>query len=269
VRIIHIRPILEKLRYQFLYLHFKIIKLLCRSHPMPVKYWLFLSLIMRIIFQIKNSLCSPHYSLQGRDSLSQTPELKQLLSNDLLGDMSLDKVTIEFLWKQLQKDRPKIIIECGSGVSTLVLAKYTMIDQKDPGERAFIISLEQNEDIKKAIESRLKRSGLDSVVQILFSPLSQSHEYQLDLDSIQYVLRGRKADWVLIDGPFGAEGCRVSTLPALVRFCRMSTKWFLDDAFRDGELKALKIWSSCPEIAVEGIYPLGKGLGLNVILSWK
>lgn len=69
------------------------------------------------------------------------------------------------------------------------------------------------------------------------------------------------ADWVLIDGPFGHPGCRALVLPSILRWLRPNARWYLHDSFRDGELRALREWSKHPEIVVEGVIPVGKGLG--------
>jgi hypothetical protein len=42
-------------------------------------------------------------------------------------------------------------------------------------------------------------------------------------------------------------------------------RWFLDDAFRDGELGVLNQWTGLSGIFVDGIYPIGKGLGAGVV----
>lgn len=75
-----------------------------------------------------------------------------------------------------------------------------------------------------------------------------------------------KVDWILIDGPAGSPGCRFNTLPTLLRFCHVGTRWFIADAFRDAEMKVLHQWQNIQNIAVEGIYPIGKGLATGQVL---
>jgi len=128
-----------------------------------------------------------------------------------------------------------------------------------------VFSLEQDMQIKEAIEGRLTEAGLSEHVRILHTPLSAQGTYQLDIGKLWGLLGSKRADWLLIDGPFGPEGCRVSTLTLLARFCRPGARWFMDDAFRDGELRILREWFGLPGIVVEGIYPIGKGLGTGIV----
>ena len=119
--------------------------------------------------------------------------------------------------------------------------------------------------MKEAVEKRLEACGLKQFVTILHAPISKRGDYQFDANELRKHLGSQEVDWLIIDGPAGPEGCRVSTLPFLARFCRPGARWFLDDAFRDGELKFLNHWDSIPGIEVERIYPIGKGLGAGVV----
>jgi len=192
-------------------------------------------------------------------------ELVGLLHNDLLGAWALDGDSITFLWNVLQQDRPQVIIECGAGVSTLMFAKG--LAEYRSTELSALLSLEQNLWVKEAVERRLEASGLTNCVTVLHAPVSKEGDYRFDSDELSEHLGSKKADWLIIDGPAGPEGCRASTLPFLARFCRPGARWFLDDAFRDGELGVLNDWAGLTEIAVEGVYPIGKGLGTGIVIN--
>lgn len=66
-------------------------------------------------------------------------------------------------------------------------------------------------------------------------------------------------------------GRRVRTAVGLQRFLRwhniavQGARWFLDDAYRDGELEVLNKWTGLTGIIVDGIYPIGKGLGTGFV----
>jgi hypothetical protein len=130
-----------------------------------------------------------------------------------------------------------------------------------------LISLEQNLWVKESIEKRLEDSGLREYATVLYAPLSSGGDYRFDPNQLRKHLGTERADLLIIDGPAGPEGCRASTLSLLARFCRPGARWFLDDAFRDGELGVLNDWAALTEIAVEGIHPMGKGLGAGIIIN--
>jgi len=94
-------------------------------------------------------------------------------------------------------------------------------------------------------------------VTVVHVPL---REGPYDVGKLGVVPPGGHVDWILIDGPSGPPGCRYWTLPALRGHCGPGARWFLDDAFRDGELAILRKWRNVSGIVVEGIYPIGKGL---------
>ena len=186
------------------------------------------------------------------------PELQRLLPPDRLGGWALDAMTVEFLWNRLLSERPSIILECGAGSSTIVFAKYATLNVAPRPVR--IASLEQSASAKTIVDDLLSVAGLSTSVQIFHAPLSPDFKYQFDENAVAASVGQHPADWIFIDGPAGPEGCRTFTLPALLPFCRRGSRWFLDDAFRDGELQTLKAWSSISGLTVEGIYPIGKGL---------
>ena len=71
---------------------------------------------------------------------------KEFLSqNDMLGLWALDEKTIEFLWATIFDKRPEVIIECGSGTSTMILATYaSRIAGGKVHSNPLIVSLEQD-----------------------------------------------------------------------------------------------------------------------------
>lgn len=238
-----------------------------REKPVPLTYWNKFSSLIKYLFPSLHHI-SPHPSvLESTGESLNILELKNALKGEILGKWSLDKITLEFLWKKILLEQPKIIIECGSGVSTLMFAVYTRVFYEMNSYLPTIISLEQKPEIKKAIEERLKGIGLKNAVKVVYSQVNDVGNYIGDMRVIKETLGSNKADLVLIDGPFGPPGCRVNTIYTLSKFCKRNTKWFLDDSFRNGELWILRQWDSMPGVQVEGIYPLGKGLGVGEIVD--
>jgi hypothetical protein len=236
-----------------------------RDRPAPLLYWLVSRLLVGAAFQHLDPLLPSYASLRGTGSSLQIPELRSLLESDELGTWAVDRKTVEVLWAYLQRERPRIVIECGAGVSSVMFAAYAALEQRTTKESAAIFSLEQSCEVKAAIERRLETSGLSDHVNVLHAPTSEQGVYQLDEQELWAKLGARRADWIFIDGPSGPDGCRISTLPLLAKYCRPGTRWFLDDAFRDGELQILRTWSCMPEFTVDGIFPIGKGLATGLV----
>ena len=192
-------------------------------------------------------------------------DLANFLRDDLVTGWTLDGETITFLWNLLLQEQPKVIIECGAGLSTLVIARGLETYGFASSNSRSLVSLEQNLWVKKAVQTRRQACGLEEHVNVMHSPVSERGEYQLDTDMLRAHLGSQKADWIVIDGPSGPDGCRASTLPLLAPFCHPGTRWFLDDAYRDGELQVLNDWKELRGIVVDGIAPIGKGLGMGIV----
>jgi len=250
----------QKARVSLVGAHLGLLGALNGKHPISIRYWLCARRLAGRIFLVSDALAPPHAWLPGRGDDIAVPELRALLQGDVLGVWSLDRDAISLLWRELLKDRPATILEFGAGLSTLVLARYAAME---PGRK--VISVEQRPETRQQAEARLAGAGLAQFVTILHAPVSAEGKYQLDDKAISESLAGRRINWVLVDGPTGPPGCRVWTLGPIVRYCAPGTRWFLDDAFRDGELQTLETWTRWPAVRVEGIYPCGKGLAAGSI----
>ena len=191
-------------------------------------------------------------------------ELRDIFSRCMTGDWALDPVSIGLLWESLQEDRPNSILEFGSGKSTLMLARYA---QSRRPERVTVVSLEQGMTAGAATERLLEESGLGGMVTVLTVPIDDSGFYQAAPDEVAVALGGSQPEWLLIDGPRGPAGCRVDTLLRFGALCSPASHWYLDDAFRDGEMEALKRWNRTPGLRVDGIYPVGQGLATGRIVA--
>jgi hypothetical protein len=83
--------------------------------------------------------------------------LRNILEDDELG---LDTETIERVWRPLEQELPRTILECGSGASTIVFAKHLSTRRASLNSRFQLISLEQNPDWIDKIRARLERLDL-------------------------------------------------------------------------------------------------------------
>jgi hypothetical protein len=233
--------------------------------PIPLRDWLGMRRFMRRVTGGPDTLVPPMETFKGTGASLSDPELARLLASDELGTWALDVATIEVLWERLQAQRPRAVLEFGAGVSTVILARYARWRAAQGLEPAVIVSVEQDAGVRDKVEKRLAEKEISQGVHVLHAPLSAASRYRIDLDAIRRSLDGNKVDWVLIDGPAGPDGCRVSTLPDVMELCADGARWFLDDALRDGEIGILREWSRMRNVTVEGIYPIGKGLATGTV----
>jgi len=234
-----------------------------RDFPIPMGYWILCRKLFGLLTTEPDPLFPTFQSLQSRGDSLEIPQLKKILAGELLGAWALDAQTIKLLWELLWRDTPQLILEFGSGGSTLLFAAYASLLSQRTGLACRVISLEADGEHKAAVERRLKENNLGEASTIL--QLGRDDRGVYDIAMLPDVLAGAAIDYVLVDGPSGPPGCRRDTLPAVLPFCKSGCRWLLDDAFRDGELEFLRSWRRFPKIKIEGIFPVGKGLAAGQV----
>lgn len=180
-----------------------------------------------------------------------------------LGVWSVGPESIDFIADLILRRRPSLVIECGSGVSTLAIALFLSRIGRSPNVR--LVALEQDELYAEATRGLLRRHGLSESVAVIHAPLvedvfgtTRRVRYSLPLE-FELALGGRRAEFIVIDGPVADEGGRFATLPILAPFADRAM-FVMDDALRDSELRTAAEWARIPFITVQGIIPIGKGL---------
>ena len=125
------------------------------------------------------------------------------------------------------------ILECGSGLSTLLLAVYA-------GKRGVsVLSLEQMPEWQAAISSALQRLGLMS--QVVMTPLKRYDGFDW-YDIPQNLPKNVKL--VICDGPPGETfGGRSGLLPVCRKLLADDCMILLDDAERVEEQKIIGSWA--------------------------
>ncbi len=132
------------------------------------------------------------------------------------------------------------IIEFGSGVSTLVIAKY-ISTQKESFQ---FYSIEESQEWSDIIARMLREHGLDQYVTQLVMPIStNANGVQWYDDS--FLNKVEKVDCMIIDGPNATKdkSIRKHALPMLQNKLGKKFSVFLDDCNRPGEFGALQDWS--------------------------
>lgn len=237
------------------------------ARSLPLGYWKTMRALARGLNPVPDALSPPAWRFKGDSSGIHDPALRDMLQDDELGTWALDASVVNFLWKELKADGPCAIVEFGAGVSTVLFAKYASANRASTGRRTVVLTLEQHPGVRDMVAKRLSALGLAQDVFVEHAPLDYIGRYQIDPSRIEARLQRMSADWVLVDGPAGHDGCRVHALPLILPFCSSGTRWFLDDALRDGEIAAMAEWSVNPELRVQGIYPVGKGLGTGTVMK--
>ena len=133
------------------------------------------------------------------------------------------------------------VVECGSGLSTLILAAATA------GSARRIISLEHNEDWAVRVRTALPASA-GSHSDIALTPIKSYGDF--DWYSVDTVERLDAVGFVVCDGPPGStRGGRYGLGPVLKNVLAPGCLVMLDDAARAAERAVIVRW--CRELPAE------------------
>lgn len=233
------------------------------GEPWPLPFWSGARSLLGALFE-GGELLRPASSGPPRGAtVERIAALGLPFGIEELGGWALDADTVLVVREILDRWKPRTIVECGAGRSTLFLAAWA--SEQAAARDVLIVSLEQDEKVLADLSRRLREIGLDQHSRLIHSPTTDQGVYTVRPGELEEMLAGRKAELLLIDGPFGPAGCRRFTLPMLVSYAAESCCWLLDDAFRDGELRALREWAAMTAVKVEGIFPVGKGLAVGSV----
>jgi len=148
---------------------------------------------------------------------------------------------IAMLIGMIQEKKPKLIVELGSGISTIISA-YTL---QSIG-LGVVISLDHEEKYSSITRENLIRHNLQDIATVIHAPLKRinvngSDYLWYDLDSLKNV---EKIDLLIVDGPPHVERttARYPALPLLFDRLSEDAVVVLDDARREGEKQAVQMW---------------------------
>lgn len=160
-------------------------------------------------------------------------------------DWSLDPAALELLLAAVAAGRRRIV-ECGSGVSTVLVARLL----RDRGGGT-LYALEHDPGWAESARGRLAAEGLDRWARVIEAPLGPDPLAQPGCEwySSEALdqLPEAGVDLLLVDGPpaspeSGLERSRYPALPRLAGRLAQGAMVILDDADRAGERWVLERW---------------------------
>lgn len=157
------------------------------------------------------------------------------------------------------KFRPRSVVECSSGISTVVLARCMEII----GE-GHVYSLEHDAEYAVKTRDLLQLHGLSKFATVCNAPLES---IELDKWSGQWyshevLPEDLRIDLLVVDGPpwFVAKTARYPAVPVLHDRFNRNAAVFLDDAARMDEKIAVKMWlEEFPDLALFDVPKCEKG----------
>jgi hypothetical protein len=147
---------------------------------------------------------------------------------------------LELIVDEVINLKPATILECGSGVSTLMLAAAC----RESG-KGRILSLEHQQEYASDLRDIVTSYALQEFATIIDAPLVgtpvNGHDYQwYSLDNLVEC----DIDMMVIDGPPGRlqKNSRYPALPVMAGRMSPACNIFLDDAARQDEREIVRLW---------------------------
>ena len=173
-------------------------------------------------------------------------ELQPLLGDFpiLLGGWAADPLLLRHAVEMLAELRPGLVVECGSGSSTVILARC--LRRLGVGR---LVSLEHDPEFARRTQAQLKLHGVEDVVTLVTAPLVERRAP--DGRALRWYAPNYEpalsapVDVLLVDGPPGSEGprARYPALPLLASHLAPACAVLLDDTDRQDEREIAQEWA--------------------------
>ncbi|MGO3127390.1 MAG: class I SAM-dependent methyltransferase [Luteimonas sp.] len=186
----------------------------------------------RLRFDVLNDAIAMKRILEKFDLAAPAP---------LMSGWAIEPAAMEHLLELVCRDEPRLIVECGSGVSTVWLA----LAAKRYGGR--VIALEHQHQYAEQTRQDLATHGLDAIAEVRDAPLE-------DVEVMGKMQRWyaaaawkslRDIDLLLVDGPPKATGlhARSPAVPLLFSAFAPHASIVVDDIHRREEREILALWN--------------------------
>jgi predicted O-methyltransferase YrrM len=157
-----------------------------------------------------------------------------------------------FLFQLIRRHRPRLVMELGSGSSTILFA--AALRANGSGR---LISVEHDEAHAARTAQLLEQAELSSWVRPVIAPLVQCSvgARAFDWYGLDPLLRtfNEKIDFLFVDGPPGKMQSlsRYPALPILAPHLAPRAVVFVDDGARDDEMQMIALWHELEDVAFE------------------
>lgn len=160
-----------------------------------------------------------------------------------LGDWAIDPLFGVCLVNVVLDCRPAVVVECGSGASTVIAAAAL----RRHGIEGHVTTLEQDPVYADVARGYLRRHGLETFATVHTAPLVDGdHGHGLWYDTSALATLAGGVDLLVVDGPPTAGTSPTARGPALdVIHDRLNpgARVLVDDAMRPGEQEVMARWA--------------------------
>lgn len=175
---------------------------------------------------------------------------------------------LRIVMEQAMDCRPDVVVECSSGISTLILARCAQLSG-----RGHVHSLEHDPEFAQKTRDLLAAEGLDRFATVYDAPLIplQLPGWSATWYDSKVLPAGLRIGMLVVDGPpwFVTELPRYPAVPVFLDAFEDHALVLLDDASRPAERACVKRWrETTPHLTEVRLPPTEKGVvGLRLQLQ--
>jgi Methyltransferase domain len=160
----------------------------------------------------------------------------------------LGAAELVILLNDIVMNRRRRVLEFGSGVSTILIARLASVNQLNNFQ---IISVDDNSQWLDVVRQLLAREGLEPYVRTTYAPLTDSplgiHGLKwYDVGTLEQAVSDIQFDMVVVDGPAAyrqeLRHARYPAAPFVVGRLAKGFSFYLDDTHRRGEREIMRLW---------------------------
>lgn len=211
---------------------------------------------LRIERKLKKSELTLYQQIESRDRLKNRLTEEQFFTIEHMRGWAISPDTADFLYTLTANDKPKNIVEMGSGVSSLVFAAAL----KNNGLTGHIYSLEHEPEYAQKTREMIKEAKLSDYVTVIDAPIEEvdvNGEFRLWFGSSSLKKIPDKVDVIFVDSPPGGlqSESRYPALPLLHKKLSGRATIILDDYDREDEKEIVEKWlNSYPEFTLQKLF---------------
>lgn len=213
--------------------------LVLQQPALVISQTVLLLLLIALQFRTYRELDNHYQQVEALLSLFSTLKIRQPLPKMRGWAVSPDFARV--VASLINEYKPKLILELGSGASTLV-AGYAL---EEVGQGR-IVSLDHDKHYADFSSSTIRQHRLQDRATVIYAPLKEmviGNKSWLWYD-IEQLKDFEAVDMLIIDGPPGTiqKLARYPALPVLFHLLSDDAIILLDDAFRHDEKETIKLW---------------------------
>ncbi len=217
------------------------------------------------------------------DELRKDPVMDKLGEDYIFSSFTMEPDSLLFLKEVIQMFQPRMILELGCGLSTLILSAAQKSVLSNGSGTKHYVCLEQDEEVLDATKAHAEKAGVSGLVEFLHTPLVRykiGAEFSLDEKAmpcfdfdegkLHVACGGVRPDMIIIDGPAdektmsGASFAKTLSVPILNQYASANAAYFMDECYNDPEIFAMEQWQESGSASIVGVKAVGKGMMIGL-----